>query len=69
MLKFRFLTFFIPEICFLELLKVSEIQTYVNFFHQFMGQKGKSRMYLTEFNFTINQREKNEKRVKDLAKI
>jgi len=34
-----------------------------------MGQKGKSRMYLTEFNFIINQREKNEKRVKDLEKI
>jgi hypothetical protein len=34
-----------------------------------MGQKGKSRMCLTEFNFSINKREKNEKRVKGLEKI
>ena len=34
-----------------------------------MGQKGKSRTCLTEFNFTINQREKNKKLVKDLEKI
>ena len=26
------------------------------FFPQFIGQKGKSRMCLTEFNFAINQR-------------
>jgi len=34
-----------------------------------MGQKGKSRMCLAEFNFTISQREKNEKRVKNIEKI
>ncbi len=56
MSKYRFLTFFIPEICFLELLKVLEIQIYANFFPQFIGQKGKSRMNLAEFNFAINQR-------------
>ncbi len=34
-----------------------------------MGQKGKSRMRLTEFSFTINQRENNEKRANYREKI